>query len=91
MSPSPVVPPSPAPSFNSGFSTFAPVIDKSSNEFSAHFPAFQSSCNVGNISLTGGQDIYAAFDDSIHQPSATLAHVDFDFSAFLTSIPQYAM
>ncbi|KDR72415.1 hypothetical protein GALMADRAFT_229167 [Galerina marginata CBS 339.88] len=103
MTPSPVLSSSPAPSFDGGFD-FDHVLDKSFDDFSATFSGFQQSCGVSHsaamcgggvedVSIMGTDALYAAFADQIHHhhPSAPLAHLDLDFSAFMTSIPQYAM
>ena len=100
-SPSPTISASPAPSFDSEYGHYTPVLGKGQSEY-AHAFTFQSHCSptqdadlldssIGNMTLAGGHNIYTAFDHTIHQPTATLAHVDFDFSAFMTPVPQYAI
>ncbi|PPQ96546.1 hypothetical protein CVT26_006333 [Gymnopilus dilepis] len=100
-SPSPTISASPAPSFDSEYGNYTPVLGKGQSEY-AHAFTFQSHCgptqdadlldsSIGNMTLAGGHNIYTAFDHTIHQPTATLAHVDFDFSAFMTPVPQYAI
>lgn len=95
MTPSPIMMSSPVPSFSSGFSgSFDEALDPSFNDFSSHFPTFDShTCGIqdGNDTLVIAEtdSLYNAFGDRYHPTNLPLT--DIEFSAFMDSIPQYTL
>ena len=99
MSSSPSIASSPAPSYASSFDAFDQVhLEKQFNHFSGSFTAvFDPSCGmpVGQEplgSMCGGGGVAA--DASLYATytqQSPLGHIDLDFSAFMSSIPQYGM
>ena len=104
MTPSPMINSSPEPSFVSGFGgSFDDVLDKSFSDLSSHFSAFDSqSCGMqptmsiyggdNNLIIAESESLYNPFGDPYHSPTnVPLTDLDLEFSAFMNSIPQYAM
>ncbi|KAF8149145.1 hypothetical protein B0H34DRAFT_667862, partial [Crassisporium funariophilum] len=99
---SPMSAASPAPSYSAGFDVFDRAMDKSFNDISAHFPVFEQSCNLQqSMNMCGGVDsfnhhtgpesLFASYSEHHQYGSTPLTHLDLDFSAFMNTIPQYAM
>ncbi|KAH9482015.1 Repressor ROX1 [Psilocybe cubensis] len=101
---SPLLSSPPTPSYSSTYDAFDHQLSNAFDDFSVNYPTFDQSCGVPQQNICGsGIDSlsfsspqahanYAAYGDHAHQEiSAPLAHLDLDFSAFMTSIPQYAM
>ncbi|PPQ69276.1 hypothetical protein CVT25_005933 [Psilocybe cyanescens] len=94
MPSSPIMSSPPTPTYASNYDAFDHQLVGSFDDFAGNFPAFDQSCGVDALSLTSAQAhvVYAAYGDHAHhQASLPLAHLDLDFSAFMTSVPQYAM
>jgi hypothetical protein len=87
MSPSPMLSDSPAPSYAAPFDTF--VTEKPFDDFSAQY-AYHQTCSNNGLSINSDA-IYNSFGGHHHQVNAPLTHLDMDFSAFMTAIPQYAI
>lgn len=104
MNSSPIMSSPPTPSYSSTYDAFEHQLSSAFDDFSVNFPGFDQSCSVPQQVMSGsGIDslsfvnvqahaAYAVYGDHAHQQvGAPLAHLDLDFSAFMTSIPQYAM
>jgi HMG (high mobility group) box len=104
MTPSPMLDSSPTPSFTSGFGgSFDETLDRSFG-FSSHFSTFDSqSCGMQQtMSMYDGgvndslaiatESLYNVFDDRYHHdPNVSIMDLGLEFSAFMNSVPQYAM
>ena len=97
MAHSPMMNSSPEPSFVSGFGeSFDDVLDKSFNDLSSHFSAFDSqSCmqpsmsiydgdSTNNLIIAKSESLYSAFGDPYHPPTnVPWTDLDLEFSAFV--------
>lgn len=106
MTPSPIINSSPVPSFASGYGgSFDDVLENSFGDLSSHFSTFDSpSCGVqqsmgiydgGNnnsLAIAETESLYNAFGDRYHRDThVSLSDLDLEFSAFMNSVPQYAV
>lgn len=87
MSPSPMLSPSPPPPYAAAFDAFDQGLEKPFDDFSSHF-GFDQACG-GNAMSINADTIYSSFGGP-HQMNPPLGHLDADFSAFMTAIPQFA-
>lgn len=103
MTPSPIMDSSPVPSFASGFGgSFDDVLEDSFNEFSSPFstPFDSQSCGMSmynNDSLVIAGTESLLYNNSFSDPyypqdtNMPLTDLDVEFSAFMNSVPLYAM
>jgi hypothetical protein len=106
MTPSPILNSSPVPSYASGYSgSFDDDLEKSFGVLCSHFPTFDTqSCGVqqtmsiydgdNNSSVANAEteSLYNAFGDRYHHDTQVSAmDLDLEFSAFMNSVPQYAV